>query len=39
VTPQGLLLREVAAGITADEVQKFTEPVLLRARDLKTMPA
>ncbi|MGA7853258.1 MAG: CoA transferase subunit B [Candidatus Acidiferrales bacterium] len=39
VTPQGLLLREVASGITPDEVQKFTEPVLLRAADLKTMSA
>ncbi len=39
VTPQGLLLREVAAGTTPEEVQKFTEPVLLRAPDLKTMSA
>jgi 3-oxoacid CoA-transferase B subunit len=37
VTPEGLLLREVAPGITPDEVQKFTEPVLNRAGDLKTM--
>ena len=39
VTPQGLLLREVAAGITPEDVQKFTEPVLQRAPDLKTMSA
>ena len=32
VTPQGLVLREVASGVTPEEVQKFTEPVLLRAR-------
>jgi 3-oxoacid CoA-transferase subunit B len=37
VTPEGLVLREVAPGITPEEVQKFTEPVLNRARDLKTM--
>src|SRR5579863_5710048 len=39
VTPQGLMLREVAAGVTPDEVQKATEPVLQRAPDLKTMSA
>jgi 3-oxoacid CoA-transferase subunit B len=39
VTPQGLLLREVAAGITPEDVQKFTEPVLQRAPDIKTMSA
>src|SRR5271154_1747204 len=39
VTPQGLLLREVAAGVTPDDVQKATEPVLRRAADLKTMSA
>jgi 3-oxoacid CoA-transferase subunit B len=38
VTLKGLLLREVAPGITPEEVQKFTEPVLGRAPDLKTMP-
>jgi len=38
VTPKGLLLSEVAPGITPEEVQKFTEPVLSRAADLKTMP-
>ncbi len=36
VTPGGLLLREVAAGITPDGVQKVTEPALRRAPDLKT---
>lgn len=39
VTPQGLLLREVAPGTTPEEVQKFTEPILLRAPDLKIMSA
>jgi 3-oxoacid CoA-transferase B subunit len=38
VTRQGLLLRELAAGVTPEEVQKSTEPVLQRAPDLKTMP-
>src|ERR1700719_4093740 len=37
VTPQGLLLREVAAGGTPAEVEKATEPPLKRAADLKTM--
>jgi 3-oxoacid CoA-transferase subunit B len=37
VTPQGLVLREVAPGVTAEDVQKATEPPLRRAPDLKTM--
>jgi 3-oxoacid CoA-transferase subunit B len=37
VTPEGLLLREVASGVRPEEVQRFTEPVLARAPDLKTM--
>jgi 3-oxoacid CoA-transferase subunit B len=37
VTPEGLLLREVAAGVTADAVQKLTEPGLRVASDLATM--
>jgi 3-oxoacid CoA-transferase subunit B len=37
VTPQGLVLREVAPGVTAEDVQKVTEPPLRRAPDLKTM--
>jgi 3-oxoacid CoA-transferase subunit B len=36
VTPEGLLLSEVAPGITAEDVQKATEPRLRLARDLKT---
>jgi 3-oxoacid CoA-transferase subunit B len=39
VTPGGLVLREVAPGITPDDVQKFTEPTLQRSPDLKTMSA
>src|SRR6202161_1753729 len=39
VTRQGLVLREVAAGLTPDEVQKATEPQLKRAPDLKPMSA
>jgi 3-oxoacid CoA-transferase subunit B len=37
VTPEGLLLREVAPGVTPGEVQKLTEPTLRVAPDLKTM--
>ena len=37
VTPKGLVLREVAPGVTPEEVQKVTEPTLLRALDLKTI--
>jgi 3-oxoacid CoA-transferase subunit B len=37
VTPEGLLLREVAPGVTPEQVQKATEPALRRAPDLKTM--
>jgi 3-oxoacid CoA-transferase subunit B len=39
VTPEGLLLREVAAGLTPDDVQKATEPTLHLAPDLKLIPA
>ena len=39
VTPKGLVLREVAEGVTPDDVQKLTEPQLSRAPDLKTMQA
>ena len=39
VTPEGLLLREVAPGVTPEQVQKVTEPTLLRAPDLKTIPS
>jgi 3-oxoacid CoA-transferase B subunit len=35
VTPEGLLLREVAPGWTAEEVQEQTEPRLIPAPDLK----
>jgi 3-oxoacid CoA-transferase subunit B len=37
VTPEGLVLREVAPGVTPEDVQKATEPTLRRAPDLKTM--
>ena len=37
VTPQGLVLREVAPGVTPEDVQKATEPILKRAPDLKAM--
>ena len=37
VTPEGLVLREVAPGISAREVQDKTEPTLKVGPDLKTM--
>ncbi|HTV57995.1 MAG TPA: 3-oxoacid CoA-transferase subunit B [Verrucomicrobiae bacterium] len=37
VTPEGLMLREVAPGVTPDQVQKATEAKLRIAADLKTM--
>jgi 3-oxoacid CoA-transferase subunit B len=38
VTKDGLVLREVAKGVTAEEVQKLTQPKLKVAPDLKQMP-
>ena len=35
VTPQGLVLKEVAPGFTPEEVQALTEPELIIAKDLK----
>jgi len=37
VTPKGLVLREVAPGVTPEAVQKVTEPALIIAPDLKTI--
>jgi 3-oxoacid CoA-transferase B subunit len=37
VTPEGLVLREVAPGLTPGDVQKLTEPKLLIAENLKTI--
>ena len=37
VTPQGLVLRELAPGWTADDVQGETEPTLIVADDLREM--
>lgn len=37
VTPQGIVLEEVAPGVTAEEVQKATEPELIVSPNLKTM--
>jgi 3-oxoacid CoA-transferase subunit B len=37
ITPEGLLLSEVAAGVTPDDVQKLTEPRLRVAPGLSTM--
>jgi 3-oxoacid CoA-transferase subunit B len=37
VTPQGLLLEEVAPGLTAEDVQKYTEPKLIVSPNLKTI--
>jgi 3-oxoacid CoA-transferase subunit B len=37
VTPEGLVLREVAPGVTPEDVQKVTEPRLQISPDLKTI--
>jgi acyl CoA:acetate/3-ketoacid CoA transferase beta subunit len=37
ITPQGLLLREIAPGFSPEDVQKETAPTLLIAPDLKPM--
>ena len=37
MTPQGLVLDEVAPGLTADDVQRLTEPKLLVSSTLKVM--
>jgi 3-oxoacid CoA-transferase subunit B len=39
VTPKGLLLRELAAGVSIEDVQKVTEPTLQVARELQTISA
>jgi len=38
VTPEGLVLREVAPGVTPEQVQKATQAPLRVAPNLKTMP-
>jgi len=37
ITPEGLMLREIAPGATVESVQKLTEPELRVAPDLKTI--
>jgi 3-oxoacid CoA-transferase subunit B len=37
VTPEGLLLREVAPGVTVEQVQRLTEPKLKVASDVREM--
>ncbi len=37
VTPHGLVLEEIAPGLTADDVQKATQPTLIISPDLKVM--
>ncbi len=37
VTPTGLVLEEIAPGLTADDVQKATEPTLILSPGLKNM--
>jgi 3-oxoacid CoA-transferase subunit B len=37
VTPSGLVLEETAPGLTADDVQRVTEPTLIRSPNLKVM--
>ena len=38
VTPQGLVLREIAPGISPQNIQKVTEPRLRQSPELNTMP-
>jgi len=37
VTSEGLVLREIAPGVTLEQVQKVTEPELSIASDVKTI--
>jgi acyl CoA:acetate/3-ketoacid CoA transferase beta subunit len=37
VTPKGLMLEEVATGLTAEDVQKATDARLIVSPNLKTM--
>ena len=37
MTDDGLVLRELAPGVTADEVQKLTEPKLIVADDVRVI--
>jgi 3-oxoacid CoA-transferase subunit B len=37
VTPTGLVLQEIAPGLSVDDVQRATEATLLASPDLKTM--
>ncbi len=39
VTPQGLVLEEIAPDVTVDQVQAATEPALIVSKDLKQMTA
>jgi 3-oxoacid CoA-transferase subunit B len=39
VSPQGLVLEEIAPGLTAEQVQKATEARLIISPNLKTMPS
>jgi len=37
VTPEGLVLEEIAPGLTADDVQRATEPTLILSPGLRSM--
>jgi acyl CoA:acetate/3-ketoacid CoA transferase beta subunit len=37
VTAEGLVVREVAPGVTFEEVQEVSEPRLIRSPDLREM--
>jgi acyl CoA:acetate/3-ketoacid CoA transferase beta subunit len=39
VTPKGLVLEEIAPGLSADDVQRVTEPRLILGAQLKVMEA
>jgi 3-oxoacid CoA-transferase subunit B len=38
VTPQGLVLEELAPGVSVEDVQKVTEPEFILSPELKGMP-
>jgi len=39
ISPTGIVLEEIAPGLTADDVQRATEPTLIMSPNLKTMQA
>jgi len=37
ITEEGILLTEIAPGVTVEEIQEVTEPKLIISNNLKTM--